>query len=160
MEIIIRQYKERDEKEFKQSIIDLQNFECAFDPEMLSGETTVDAWFNHVIEENKQKDGQIYIAEIDGKAIGFISLRTEPKGEEILLPNIKSVFISDFIVNPEFRGKGIGKLLMAKADEYAKEKNISYIKLSVFSANTNANEMYHKLGFENQSITMLKKLNH
>jgi len=160
MEIIIRPYEEKDEKEFKKSIIDLQNFECDFDPEMLSGEATVDAWFNHILEENRKKDGQIFVAEVDENVVGFISLRIEPKVEEILLPNIKSVFVSDFIVNREFRGKGIGKLLMAKAYEYAKEKNIPYIKLSVFSANTNAKEMYRKLGFEDQSVTMIKKLNY
>lgn len=158
MNIIIREYREADEKEFKQSIIDLQNYERAFDPEMLSGEATVDAWFNHVFEENKQKDGQVYVAEANGKAVGFISLRTELKGEEILLPNIKSVFVTDFIVSTDFRGKGVGKLLMAKADEYAKEKNISYIKLDVFLANSNANEIYHKLGFKDESATMIKKI--
>ncbi len=158
MGIVIRQYKEEDEKEFKQSIIDLQNYECAFDPEMLSGEATVDAWFNHVLEENKQKDGQVFIAEIDGKAIGFISLRIELKGEQILLPNIKSVLISDFIIHPEFRGKGVGKQLLQKADEYAKEKNITYIKLSVFAANTDAKEIYKNLGFKEYSVTMLKKI--
>lgn len=156
MNIIIREYKEQDEKALKQSIIDLQNYECAFDPEMLSGEETVDAWFNHVLEENKQKDGRIYIAENNKKAIGFISLRIEPKGNEILLPSVKSVFITDFIIQKEFRGKGIGKMLLAKADEYAKTKSISYIKLSVFAANTNVVELYHKLGFKDHDITMLK----
>ena len=102
----------------------------------------------------------IYVAEVDENPVGFISLRIESKVEEILSPNIKCVFVSDFIVNSEFRGKGIGRLLMAKADEYAKEKNISYIKLSVFSANTNAKEIYNKLGFEDQNVTMIKKLNH
>ncbi len=158
MTIIIREYKEQDEKVFKQSIIDLQNYECAFDSEMLSGEETVDAWFNHIVKENQQKDGRIYIAENDGKAIGFISLRIEQKGNEILLPSIESVFITDFIIHPEFRGKGVGKLLLAKADEYAKERNISYIKLSVFAANTNAVELYRKLGFKDYDITFLKKI--
>ena len=158
MEIVIRQYNEEDEKEFKQSIIDLQNFECAFDPDMLSGETTVDAWFNYILEENKQKDGRIYIAEVDKKAVGFISLRVDAKGEEILLPSIKCIVITDFIINADYRGKGVGKLLLAKADEYAKEKSIAYIKLSVFAANTNARELYKKLGFEDYSVTMLKKI--
>jgi ribosomal protein S18 acetylase RimI-like enzyme len=158
MNIIIREYRESDEKEFRQSIIDLQNYECAFDPEMLSGEEIVDAWFNYVFEESKKKEGQIYVAEDKGKAVGFISLRIELKGEEILLPNIKSVYVTDFIVSPDFRGKGVGKLLMAKADESAKEKNISYIKLNVFSANSNANEVYHRLGFKDESVTMIKKV--
>lgn len=158
MEIIIRQYEEKYEKEFKQSIIDLQNYELAFDSEMLSGEATVDAWFQHVLEENKQKEGRIFIAEVDGKAVGFISLRIELKGEQILLPDIKSVLISDFIIHPEFRGKGIGKQLLQKAEEYAKEKNIKYIKLSVFAANTNAKDIYKNLGFKEYSVTMLKRI--
>lgn len=156
MNIVIREYKEKDEKAFKQSIIDLQNYECAFDPEMLSGEETVDAWFRHVLEENKEKDGRIYIAENNKKAIGFISLRIESKGDEILLPSIRCVFITDFIIQKEFRGKGVGKLLLAKADEYAKERNIPYVKLSVFSKNSNAVEMYHKLGFIDHDTAMLK----
>lgn len=157
MDIVIREYREEDEGDFRQSIIDLQNYERAFDVEMLSGEEAVEGWFHHVLEENKNKYGRIYVAEVDGRVAGFISLRVEFKGEEILLPNVKSVFVSDFIVKPEFRGRGVGKLLIAKADEYAKERNISYVKLSVFSENS-AKEVYKKLGFRDECVTMIKEV--
>lgn len=51
-------------------------------------------------------------------------------------------------VAEEFRGRGIGKLLMNDLIEYARLNHIKEIKLSVDRANTNAIGMYKSYGFK------------
>jgi ribosomal protein S18 acetylase RimI-like enzyme len=57
-------------------------------------------------------------------------------------------FISDLIVAKKNRGKGIGKLLIKRAEEYFYNNNCDYTQLEVFAPNKTAFELYKKLGFE------------
>ncbi|MDD5529437.1 MAG: GNAT family N-acetyltransferase [bacterium] len=52
----------------------------------------------------------------------------------------------DIRVQPEYRGKGIGKLLFNKAVEYTKEKNCKIIKIETQNNNVDACEFYSKQG--------------
>lgn len=54
-----------------------------------------------------------------------------------------------------YRGKGLGKLLLLRTIEHAKEMNhLEKIELSVFESNTNAIKLYQSLGFENEGKRM------
>jgi N-acetylglutamate synthase len=56
--------------------------------------------------------------------------------------------IYHFAVDGEQRGKGIGKLLLKKAEDVLKEMGIPRIQLSVFRNNTEAVEFYQHSGFD------------
>lgn len=55
-------------------------------------------------------------------------------------------------VREKYRGKGIGNMLMNKAEEYAKTKGIRRIELEVFGGNTKAIELYTKRNYEIEGI--------
>lgn len=56
-------------------------------------------------------------------------------------------YISNIAVYPEFRGKKIGKTLMLKAEELAREKNSKRLALDVEVDNEVAIAVYKKLGY-------------
>ena len=56
--------------------------------------------------------------------------------------------IADVIVAPAARGRGIGKLLMKKAEEWTKESGYSLLTLNVFNDNEKARNLYSSLGFK------------
>jgi ribosomal protein S18 acetylase RimI-like enzyme len=49
---------------------------------------------------------------------------------------------------PEYRGKGIFKAMYTKFIELAKEQKIAQVRLYIDRHNTNAQEVYQKLGME------------
>jgi ribosomal protein S18 acetylase RimI-like enzyme len=75
----------------------------------------------------------------------------------------KNGYITNVSVNSEYRGKGIAKEIFFWLIKYAKENNISIIKLEVNPLNIAAINLYKNFGFviideTNNLLTMLKKV--
>ena len=54
--------------------------------------------------------------------------------------------------------RGIGKALMAYIENWAKQRGYRQIGLQVFPSNTPALNLYHQLGYQEQSLWMVKSL--
>ncbi len=61
-------------------------------------------------------------------------------------------------VLPEYRKQGIGTYLIKTAEKWAKARGDRQIGLQVFNNNQPALNLYHHLGFQPQSISMIKPL--
>jgi GNAT superfamily N-acetyltransferase len=61
-------------------------------------------------------------------------------------------------VTPEHRRKGIGTALMQYAENWAKQRGDNQIALQVFQTNTPALNLYNQLGYQIQSLWMIKPL--
>ena len=66
--------------------------------------------------------------------------------------------VNDIVVTAEAEGKGLGKLLLAKADAWAKDKRARWITLNVFNENFRARSVYEKAGYKIEWIKYLKNL--
>lgn len=55
--------------------------------------------------------------------------------------------IHDFVVHPDFRGKGVGKYLLDSIAEYGKQNGYCRINLEVRNDNVKAQKLYKKAGF-------------
>jgi GNAT superfamily N-acetyltransferase len=62
-------------------------------------------------------------------------------------------------VSPEHRRRGIGAALMQHVEDWAKAKGEFQIGLQVFQHNQPALQLYQKLGYQPQSIWMVKLIN-
>ncbi|WMJ22772.1 GNAT family N-acetyltransferase [Paludicola sp. MB14-C6] len=99
-------------------------------------------------------DYQTYVAEADGKVIGFIGLfrglAYEDDGEYL---KIMALAIYD-----EYQGRGIGKALLQTAEAYAKEHKMDCIGLNSGLARQQAHQFYEKNGFVKKSYGFSKVL--
>jgi len=106
--------------------------------------------------QTPEPDSIIFIAEDENASpVGFIHLQTQTdyfNGE-------KHGYISDLAVEKSFEGKGVGKLLIHEAEEWAIQKGYHILTLYVFSGNTHAQHLYEKRGFEEEVIKYVKVLN-
>src|SRR5258706_5129709 len=100
-------------------------------------------------------DIEVYIAiDENGIPCGFLHLTMQTDyytGE-------RHAHITDIVVIKSAEGKGIGKLLMAKADDWAKEKKARWITLNAFEDNKHAKAVYEKSGYRKEWIKYLKPL--
>jgi ribosomal protein S18 acetylase RimI-like enzyme len=61
--------------------------------------------------------------------------------------------IHDIVVIPEYRGRGISKKLLAKAEEIAKELGCCKLTLEVLEGNKTAQAAYKAYGFDGYELT-------
>jgi len=70
----------------------------------------------------------------------------------------KYLEIDNFIVHPEYRKKGIGKLLTQFIDEKAKEFNCTCIVLDAFTGNFEAHKFYYNQGYVPRGFHFIKTI--
>jgi len=70
----------------------------------------------------------------------------------------EQAFVYDIAVAPQFRRRGVGRLLMQQAEELAREKGMGLITLMVDCHNEAARGLYAHLGFEDGKVLMRKTL--
>lgn len=87
-------------------------------------------------------DGEdfICVAEIDGAIEGFLSIEVHREKKCFL-------YLDDFCVSENHRGKGIGTALISQAEEYGKNIGFVSIVLHVEESNIAAKKLYEKRGF-------------
>uniref|UniRef100_UPI0006CF836B GNAT family N-acetyltransferase n=1 Tax=Bacillus sp. JCM 19041 TaxID=1460637 RepID=UPI0006CF836B len=116
------------------------------------------------IEKMKQKQNELaqasvesdestfFIAEQDGIFLGYIELKEETDYFTVE----KTAYISAVAVASSGEGKGVGKKLMQKAEQWSKEKGLKQIVLDVFKANERAVDVYRHLGYDEEIVKMVK----
>ena len=99
-----------------------------------------------LIENSVEGDDFLLVAEEDNKIVGYISAQ---KG------GLNRIAHSAYIVVgilQNYRGKGIGTEFFKQLDNWAEEKKITRLELTVICENEVAKHLYEKSGFEIEGI--------
>jgi hypothetical protein len=95
--------------------------------------------------ELNDADSTFYIAEINGKAVGYAKLRENSRVD--CLENENAVELHRIYILERAKGKGVGVELMNRCLETARAKGYEEIWLGVWEQNIPAIEFYERLGF-------------
>ncbi len=90
------------------------------------------------------RDAAVYVAEEDGVVLGRLSLARDP------LPASRHVADLGLMVAADARRRGIGRMLLAQAVEWAREHGVRKLELHVFPWNEPALRLYESFGFERE----------
>lgn len=97
------------------------------------------------IDESRE---QVFVCEESGKTVGFVHVELYGCIYFDLLANILGLAVLD-----EYQHKGYGKELMSAAEEWAKEKNVSAVRVISGISRTNAHEFYEHLGYKSEKMS-------
>ena len=86
----------------------------------------------------------VLIAEQTGKAVGLCLYTLAFSGWR----GTSGIFVEDLYVEPDLRGSGIGRNLLAAALKDEEARGANFIKLEISLANTSALAFYKRLGFD------------
>ena len=84
-----------------------------------------------------------------GKLIGFLEVSIRPFVEDCETDHVG--YLEGWYVQPEVRGRGIGRELVRIAEQWAREKGCSAVDLSTFRDVPWNGPFYRKLGFRDLS---------
>jgi ribosomal protein S18 acetylase RimI-like enzyme len=79
--------------------------------------------------------------------IGYLWAQFQNRPEGWTQFGMRLLYIQHMVVAPQHRRKGVGRLLLARAIEIARQEGIKRVELDVWSFNSEARRFYTKQGF-------------
>jgi GNAT superfamily N-acetyltransferase len=83
------------------------------------------------------RDGRAVVAELDGRIAGLL----------VLVPHDDHLLVENVAVEPAHQGEGIGRALMAYAEERAAELGLGELRLYTHVKMTENRALYARLGY-------------
>lgn len=136
--------------EFEQGVV---TAERPYNPTLIEGEI-------HYYDLNSlltSENAALIVAETNNEVIasGYALIKD---AEKKYYDFSRYAYLGFMYVKPEYRGKGINKLILKELINWSKDRGISEIRLEVYYDNEPAVKAYEKAGFESHILLMRKKI--
>lgn len=132
---------------------------------MVHFEIRPDLFKPHTTKYNEQDLGALLTDDLkpifvydDGTVLGYAFCQINENKNDILLQDIKTLYIDDICVDENARGRHIGKALFKFVRDYALSIGCHNITLNVWEGNDAALCFYKNMGMHVQKTTMETKL--
>ena len=107
------------------------------------------------LKQQQYPDYKVFVAEYEQQLVGTFALLIMENMAHQVTP---SAVVEDVGVIPAMQGKGIGKVMMEYALNYAKEKGCYKMSLSSNLRRDKAHQFYESLGFQKHGFSFLMNL--
>lgn len=93
----------------------------------------------HLDDDLERDPNGIFVAEIDGRVVGFITTWQDREVGMGYIPNIA--------IQAEFRGQGLGHQLIEHAMQHFRDSGLTHAKIETLEQNATGHHVYTSLGF-------------
>jgi ribosomal protein S18 acetylase RimI-like enzyme len=148
----------RDRSQLISCIVEMQDFERSVEPMLPAGVDMADSYVELLLKRCSGTSGRVFIAEAKQTVVGFVGViaRVDPnESDEEPTPY---TYISDLVVLPTHRRRGIGSALLQRAEAYGRDRGITLFRINVLAKNQVARQLYRTLGFSEYRIQLVKRL--
>jgi len=127
-----------------------------YDPERFADLADVDGAAAFYGSRTTDREAAVLIAADGDKAVGYAYLQYEAANYADLMVN--AVMLHDIYLDPDYRGVGAGKALMAAVTNAARELGADKVVLHVAAQNAAGQEFFERTGFRTSMYEMMLKL--
>ncbi|HET9947543.1 MAG TPA: GNAT family N-acetyltransferase [Longimicrobiales bacterium] len=143
----IRALQTKDLPVLRRLVAEMQDFERAIVPRLPPGAEVADAYTDAMRARCEAYDGTILVAEVDGTVVGFVGIAANVPNDELDEPQGSYALVTDLAVTAVYRGQGIGRALLAAAEEHAISVGADELRIAVLADNLGAWSLYASVGF-------------
>lgn len=115
-----------------------------------------DAYYDELMARLTRRNGRIVLAEDKGVVVGAMGFSLDQDAAYVEDEVRNHGTVTDLIVHSEWRGKGIGQMLLNEAERLTKEAGLKRLMIGALVANERAERTYRQFGFE-PYVSFLKK---
>lgn len=155
---LIREYRAEDVLQLEECFVELQDYERRLDDKLDDSRKVSKQYLEYLFARRDETGGKIFVAEVDGRVVGFISVWLRVKAKMIEEKEYEYAYVSDLVVVTGYRGHGVGRALLQKAEDYATLEGATVLRLRVLAKNEPARRLYKSLGYEERVIELNKRL--
>jgi ribosomal protein S18 acetylase RimI-like enzyme len=148
----------RDRNGLLSCIVEMQDFERSVEPMLPVGVEMANSYVKLLLNRCSGSSGRVFVADIDQTVVGFVGViaRVDPTDpDEEATPY---TYISDLVVLPAYRRRGLGSALLRQAEGYARDHGMTLLRINVLAKNQIAGQLYRSFGFSDYRIQLLKRL--
>ncbi|MGA7670444.1 MAG: GNAT family N-acetyltransferase [Nitrolancea sp.] len=100
-------------------------------------------------------DQAVYIAHVESRErLGFIHVLEINDG----LTGEREAYVATLAVTAAASGRGIGRALMDRAEQWTRDRGLTIVTLEVFAQNEGARRFYDRLGYQEETLKLVKVL--
>ncbi len=163
-EVIIRTATEEDFETLDKLYYDLHQYHVRGVPDRLQdlGKLEDQDWsrLHQALREIfTNQDAVIFLAERSGHIVGLVEVyyRQDDKANPLIVPH-QYAHLQSIMVSEPYRKLGIGKKLMEVAQQWAREKGATEMRLDVWEFNRGTIRFYEEMGYHSLRRTLVTKL--
>jgi GNAT superfamily N-acetyltransferase len=135
-----------------------QAFEHPIEPDRRLDSAVAGEWYAALLERVAKGSGRIFIAEQDGRAIGWGIFLIEQAPLYVVEELRREGFIVELFVVEAVRGQGVGQALIAACEDEARRLGLKRIMIGVLAGNRRAAEIYQHAGYAPYQLELAKAL--
>jgi len=129
-----------------------------FDPRrfLAPSRGTPEGYASFISTQLEDPDASVLVADDGGDVIGYAYAAVE--GYDYMALRGPAGVLHDVIVDPEHRGRGVGRLLLGAALEFLRSRGAPRVVLSTAERNEAAQRLFASAGFRRTMIEMTREL--
>jgi GNAT superfamily N-acetyltransferase len=116
------------------------------------------AYYDELLQRLSRRQGRVVLAEEDGIAVGAVGFSIDEDAAYVTEDVRRHGTVTDLIVHEEWRGRGIGRMLLAEAERLTREAGLNRLFIGALVANGPACRIYESFGFQPYVSLMIKEL--
>ncbi|WP_162559444.1 GNAT family N-acetyltransferase [Microvirga sp. 17 mud 1-3] len=115
-------------------------------------------YYNELLQRLAGRQGRIVLAEADGIVVAAMGFSIDQDAAYVTDDVRRHGTVTDLIVHEEWRGRGIGRMLLEEAERLTREAGLQRLMIGALVANERAERTYREFGFEPYVSYMVKGL--
>lgn len=100
----------------------------------------------------------LLVAERAGEAVAFVRVTAREAPDLPLFVPRRYAMVHELVVHQDWQRRGLGRLLMERAHDWARERQIEQVELTVYEFNAGALALYESLGYAAVSRRLWRSL--
>jgi GNAT superfamily N-acetyltransferase len=139
-------------------ILILNAFEADLTGDRKRERSAAAAYYDELIQRLSRRNGRIILADANGIAVGLMGYSLDEDAAYVTDDVRHHATVTDLVVREEWRGRGVGRILLAEAERLAREAGVKRLTIGALVANEKAERTYRSLGFAPYVSILVKAL--
>lgn len=156
MSVTVRRATRKDARKVAEMAIKLAFEHVSYDSRRFSELAPLEQAQQYYGSQTETSDAAVLVAQLEDEIVGFAYIQFEAKDYANLLET--AAWLHDIYITEAARGKNVGKLLIERSIEAAKELGADKLMLSVAAKNEFAKEFFERNGFRETMVEMMLDL--
>lgn len=105
-------------------------------------------YYDELMQRVTKRNGRIVLAEADGVPVAAMGFSFDEDAAYMTDDVRHHGTVTDLVVHDEWRGRGVGRMLLEEAERLTREAGLKRLAIGVLIANGKAERAYRAFGFE------------